>query len=559
MRRPLLLTAIFGVAYLLGLGTPGLFDYDEACYAEVARAMHARGEWLETTLNGEPFFEKPPLLYWSQILGYRLFGVGPFGARFFNALAAVGLVLAVYGFSRRPLGTRGALLAAVFLGTSLEFFALARTAFTDMFLALWFTLCLGCFHRAAETWRTAPAAGTGWFLAACSLAGLAMLTKGAVGAILPGATILLFALGQRRIGALLQPVRLATGLAILAAVGLSWYVLLGLTHAGGFGFLQELLWAHHVGRFTTPMQGHGGSILFYLPVLIGGFLPWSPFLLVALAGEGLARADGEARRYLLLMGLFAAVTLVFFSLAATKLPNYIAPVLPAAAMLVGQAFELRRRQPTRPPGRLWRVAVGFTVGILSLLALAFLMAPWLLEALPEWLGEKAAKRPGLAEPWALGAAPYLAAGVLLGTAAGAVVGFARRELALVAAALAGGMLCLFLVVVLLVVPRYDAQFAAPLHTLARKAAAAAQPHRPIVLLGIRHAPSVIFYGERSTRYVSPKRLDEIAQLFAGPEPEVGITVTAYTDLLRGPGRVEVLEGQKGYVLFRCWPGAGTGE
>ena len=552
MPRSLLLTTVFGVVFVLGLGAPGLFDYDEACYAEVARVMHARAEWLAPTLNGEPFFEKPPLLYWTQVLGYHLFGVGPFGARFFSALAGLGLVLAVYGFSRRPLGGRGAFLAAVILGTSLEFFALARTAFTDMFLALWLTLCLGCFHRAAEAWRLRPADGTGWFLAACAFSGLAMLTQGAVGAVLPGAAILLFLLGQRRLGALFRPLRLVVGLAILAGVGLSWYLLLGVTHPGGFGFMRELFWEHHVGRFSEPMQGHSGPLFVYSPVLIGGFLPWSAFLVPALVGEGIARAEGEARRYLLLMSLFAGITFVFFSIAATKLPNYIAPVLPAVALLVGHAFDLRLAR-TEPPTGLWRASVWSTAGLLGLLVLVFLAAPFVLEALPDWLGEKADKRPGLVEPWALGATPYLAAAMLLGAAVGSVLGLVQRRFVLVAAALAAGMVSFFLVVVLFLVPRYDAQFAAPLHGLARRAAAVAEPGRPVVLLGIRHAPSVIFYGGRPTRYVSRNRPDEIARLFEEPRSEVGITVTAHVDRLKGPGRVEILERRKGYVLFRCVP------
>jgi 4-amino-4-deoxy-L-arabinose transferase-like glycosyltransferase len=555
MPRPLVLTALFGVVFLLGLDAPGLFDYDEACYAEVARVMYARGEWLAPTLNGEPFFEKPPLLYWTQILGYRLFGVGPFGARFFNALAGLGLVLAVHAFSRRPLGDRAAFLAAVVLGTSLEFFALARTAFTDTFLALWLTLCLGCFHRAAEAWRASPSSGTGWFLGACAFSGLAMLTKGAVGAVLPGVAILVYLLGQRRVGALFRPVRLAAGLVILAGVGLSWYLLLGLTQPGGFGFMKELFWEHHVGRFTAPMQGHSGPFFFYVAVLVGGFLPWSVFLLPALTREGIARAEGEARRYLLLMSFFAGITFVFFSIAATKLPNYIAPVLPAAALLVGHAFERRLERP-EPAGRLWRASVWITAGLLGLLALVFLAAPFVLAALPDWLGDKADKRPGLAEPWALGAAPYLAAAALLGAAIGSVMGLVRRRFALVAASLAAGMVCFFLVVVLFLVPRYDAQFAAPLHGLARRAAATAEPGQAVVLLGIRHAPSVIFYGGRRTRYVSRKRPDEIAGLFAGPRPEVGITVAAHVHCLKGPGRVEILERRKGYVLFRCLPAGG---
>ena len=556
-RNLLVLAALFGVLFLVQLDVPGLFDYDEACYAEVARSMHVRGSWLVPTLNGESFFEKPPFLYWTQIVGYHLLGVSPLGARFLNALGALALVVLVYLFSRRPLGERAAFWSALFLGTSLETFGLARIAFTDTFLTLWLVCCLGCFHRAAESWREDPAGGTGWFLAACFFSGVAMLAKGAVGVVLPGAAILLYVLIMRRPGPLFRPLRLVSGLVLLAGVGLSWYLLLGATHEGGFGFMRELFWEHHVGRFTDSMQGHAGPFFFYLPVLIGGFLPWSPFLLPAFGRQGLIGAANEARRFLTLLGLFGAITLVFFSAAATKLPNYIAPVLPVAALLAGHAFA-RLAGSHVPASRAWKWAFALTTAFLMLLAVGLALVPAILERLPDWLGDKALKRPGLAEPMALGPWPYVLAAWVGAAAWSGFLRSRQRRWVGAAGSWAFGMAGFYLLVTFFVLPRYDAHFSAPLRNLAHRAAAEAAPGRAVVLFGVRHAPSVVFHGGRVTRYVSRHDAREIAGLFQGPTSEVGITISAYLDRLTGPGRLQVLDRQKGYVLFRCSPGEGGG-
>ena len=553
--RTLLLAVLFGFLFLAGLGTPGLLDYDEACYAEVAREMYTSGEYLTPTLNGEPFFEKPPFLYWTQVAGFHLFGPGPLGARVFNTAAAVSLVLALFLFARRPLGHRGAFLSALILGTSLEFVGLARIAFTDMFLALWLFLCLGCFHRSYEKCRAETTGGLSWFLSACFFSGLAMLTKGAVGIVLPGTAIFLFLLIQRRLRFLFHPPRFIPGLVLLLGVGLSWYLLLGLTHTGGFSFMKELFWEHHVGRFSRPMQGHSGPFYYYVPVIVLGFLPWSPFLLPALAGNGLARAEGECRRYLMLTGIFAAVTFLFFSAAATKLPNYIAPILPCTALLVSHAFLQSVHVPA-PAGRLWKWAVRSSVSSLFLLSALWITAPLLLQMLPDWLGEKALKRPGLAEPLDLGWGPYLAAVALILAAAGGGLLFRKKRFLAASRVLAAGMFAFFLVVMFLLVPRLDAHFIAPLRNLSKEAVAAAPPGKRVVLLGIRRAPSVVFYGGRQTRYVSRKLGDQIAALFHGPGAEIGITVEAYLERIKGPGRLEVLDRKTGYVLFRCIPEEG---
>lgn len=549
--RLALLLVLFGALYYVDLGAAGVLDYDEAAYAEVARHMHLSGDWLNPVLNGEAFYEKPPLLYWSEALGYRVFGVGSLGARFSTASAALALLLAVYGFARTPLGPRAALLAAGVLGCSIEFTVLARIAFTDMLLCLWLFLSVAAFHRALEAWDERR--GFAWLAAACVCSGLAMLAKGAIGLLLPaGAAFVFLCWRGELLRVLVRVTWIVPGLLLLLAVGLSWYLLLGLTHPDGFSFMTTLFVENHMGRFSAPMQGHGGPFFYYVPVLLVGFLPWSPFLWLALTRGQLSDASQERVRFLRLFGVFGALTFLFFSAAATKLPNYVAPVLPCLALLVANLLE---REPVAHEDRSWtwtvRVAAGTSVG----LGIAIAATPWVLELLPGWLGDKALKQPGLAEPIALGPWPFVASAALV---VSGLAGFAMRGRRPVVA-LGGGFYAFLLVTMLALLPRYDGHFREPLRDLARQAAALVGPEQRVALVGIRHAPSVVFYGGRQTLYVTKKRRSaQFAALFQESAPRVGITLEAYFDRVRERG-AEVIARRGGYVLFRCRPGQDSVE
>lgn len=535
--RIALLTGIFGLLFFLRLGAVGAVDYDEAVYAEVSRGMYLNGQYLDPVQGNEPFYEKPPLLYWTQVLGYHVFGVGEWGLRFFNALAGVLTVLLVYLLARRPLGEEVAFLAAWILGSSLQMLVISRLALTDGLLTLWLTATVGSLHRALEHVREGSGRGAGWFFAACLSAGLAMLTKGAIGFLLPAGAVFFFLLQTRRFGVLRKVSWLLPGMVLLFGVGFSWYLALGFTHPEGFTFMRELFLQHHVGRFTQPMQGHGGPVYYYLLVILGGFLPWSPLLVVALC-------TGEFRRHSLLQlfSWFALLTLVFFSIAATKLPNYITPCLPACALLVASAAQRGSR-----PG-LWNAMTRVTAGLFLLVGVLVAALPWIQEQLPAWMGDRAGKVPGLGEAAELGYSPYLTGGVLI---VATVLLLARRELRTPVVApwsLGIPVLVFSLLVASDLLPRLDRHFLRPLRHMGSLAAAAVPPGQEIVLLGLRRRPSVVFYQGRPTRYVSK---DDAGSLFHAAE--VGLTTRLHLPQLEAAGTVELLGEEHGYVAFRTRP------
>lgn len=546
---------IIGVVLFVGfhfafLGSSGVLDYDEAAYAEVSKEMFRSGNWSVPRLGDQEFFEKPVFVYWTHLLSYSCFGVGEWGVRFFNAFAALGLAGAVFGFAHRGLGGRGACLAALVMATALAPAALARVSLTDTWLTLWLTLCVGFFHRSDEARRNGGR-GLAPFMASCACAGLAMLTKGAVGALLPVVVALAYLLVQGRSLFVFQPRYSLPGGLLLLGVGTSWYLWVGLTHPAGFSFLSELFWEHHVGRFLAAKQGHAGSLLYYVPVLLLGLWPWTGVLL-ADRSRSLGRSRGEGARLVLVFLILSAATLLFFSLAATKLPNYMAPAFPGLALLVGA--RLSASPPAR--GRAWSRTVAMTAGSFALLGVVFLWLPELLAALPSWLGEEAVgKAPGLARTVPLGLLPWGMASLLLGGSVWIAIAGLRGSRTNFAVATGMSIAAAVLSITAAVWPAYDRHFARPLRELAVRAADAARSDRPVVLLGLKHLPSVAFYGGKSTRYVSRRDAAGVASLFASAEPEVLITTEHYLRTVLLPvapaGGPEIVARSGGYVAVSC--------
>ena len=546
MKRLGFLLAV-GLIPLFGLGAIGLVDYDESAYGEVARAMLASGDWIAPRLCGNPFFEKPPLLYWSAALGMKLVGVGPAGVRLGTAFAGAIAPLALFGFARRPLGERAAFASALVLATSLEFSVLARVAITDMLLLLWFVVCVGALHRAFE----ARDRGNGWFALACAASALAVLTKGAIGLLFPVAAGLAELAFRRRLRDALRPDWIALAVAIALGIGFSWYLALGLTQPGGFGFMRSLFLEHHVGRFSRPMQGHGGGLLYYVPVLLLGLFPWSLFLPVSLARAGLRDGD-ERARFVRLFTVFAAITIVFFTAAATKLANYVAPALPGLAVPIGALLA----RPPEERDRAFALSLNAALVFAALFAVAAAVLPLLPPRLPSLLGE-ASRHPALSAPIELGpGGPAAALALALGAAAAAFAWRAQRaERGFVSLACAA--VAFYAILFHTVLPRIDAQVGAPLRRIAVRAAELSSPDERVLMLGLRHRPSVCFYGERATRFTSESggRWAE-AEVFGDPGSRIGISGEPQLARFPQSDRLEVIARDGGYVLFRI-PEAGA--
>lgn len=353
-----LLAAVVGyLPVAFALRRPPPLMGDEAYYARVPVEMRQRGDWLVPYFNGEPRYKKPPLLYWCVAASYALLGESEAAARL-PSLLAIWATAALLIWFGRCVGDAltGWLAAAAFLlnpmtvllgnwgapEATLTFFVTAST------LVLWH----GALVSGTKTQRGVAL----WWLSG-ALAGLGTLTKGAPGLALPLLGVgLLVAARWRRLPA-------AIGwLLSCAFVATPWFVAVGLRE--GQAFWQVFLWREHVQRVAAPMEGHHGPLWFYLPVLILALFPWSVRLPAALwhavKGTSFARAVSLAPPSIDgLMAWWALAVIALFSIAATKLPHYIFPALPACAWLLAKQWQ---RPATRGE---WAMAVliGLTTGV----------------------------------------------------------------------------------------------------------------------------------------------------------------------------------------------------
>jgi 4-amino-4-deoxy-L-arabinose transferase-like glycosyltransferase len=329
-----LLLTVTAALTLPGLGAISLWDIDEGLNAEAAREMLESGDWVVPTFNFKPRTSKPALLYWLQALAYQRFGINEFSARLPSALAGAAAVLLIYELGRRMFSPGTGLLAGVIAVSTVQVSVLAHAATPDALLLAALMLTFWLFWTGAEN------GSRRWTWAIGLGCGLAVLTKGPVGVVMPAAVIGYFFLARRQARRLLD-VRLLAGIGITLLIAGPWYALVGAETRGKF--LQAFWETENVGRFLAPMEGHSGSAVYYPLTVLVGLAPWSVVLLPVLWDalrstsisplEDSGRGDTGAICFLI---CWAAVYVGVFSLAQTKLPNYILPAYPPLALLTAR-------------------------------------------------------------------------------------------------------------------------------------------------------------------------------------------------------------------------------
>ncbi len=326
--------------FLLKLGDIPFLGKDEPKNAEALLEMSGRGDWVTTTLRGEPWFDKPILYYWVSLIFFRLLGPGEAAARLGPALFGAAGVLVTWWLARSLFDAKTALRSGVVLATSLEYFWFSRTAVVDLPLTFCVTLCLAAFYRALE----APGTPTRWYLLAFGAMGGATLAKGPVGIVLPALVVGAYLLLGRRLRA---ASRVPWGRSILCflLVAAPWYTVVSLRH--GWRFWEDFILNRNIDRYLTTIHHHPGPVYYYLPVLLIGLFPWGallPFAVGRILREGW-RDLVDGRRHLGFLLLWALMPLLFFSFAGSKLPSYLLPCFPALAILAahGWGAVLERR------------------------------------------------------------------------------------------------------------------------------------------------------------------------------------------------------------------------
>ncbi len=408
-----LVAVVAVVVFFTNLGGPRLWDRDEPRNAGCAREMLAAGDWVTPVFNAELRTHKPVLLYWFMMTAYAVLGANEFSARFWSAALAVGTVLATYHIGRRLFNARVGTWSGVILATSLMFDIAARAATPDSVLIFFSTLALlvyvlATFAPKAEGEEHLPPRlksegayfPASWLAAALmyALMGMAILAKGPVGLVLPTAVIGMFLLivtlpprdGVRWWLCPLRPfaplhflrtcwqMRPITALGTALVVALPWYVWVHVRTDGEW--TRGFFLTHNLGRATSAMEGHGGSIFYYPVAVLIGFFPWSVFaapMLIDLTAR-LRKGDPWRLGYVL-AACWVGVYVGLFTVAKTKLPSYITPMYPGLALLAGCfVFHIARGAPA--VARRWqRLALGALglVGVALLIALPVIASRFL--------------------------------------------------------------------------------------------------------------------------------------------------------------------------------------
>jgi 4-amino-4-deoxy-L-arabinose transferase-like glycosyltransferase len=352
----LLLAGFCAFLFLYGLGQFGLIGADEPRYAQVAREMLERHDWITPVLGGRPWLEKPPLYYWQAMLSYSVFSVSDWAARLPSTLDATLLVLAVYFFLRRfrpGFELDGALITA----SSAGIIGYARAASTDMALAATFGIgMLGWW-----AWRES---GKRIYLAAFyGCMALGTLAKGPVAPFLAAAVIILYAIVVRELRLVLKSLWLP-GIALFCAVALPWYVVVQMRNPE---FFREFIVHQNLGRFSENLYHHVEPFWYYLPVTALALAPWTVFVIAALVQavqlwwaprrpEDAARTDFE-KEFSIFACCWLVVPVVFFSISQSKLPGYILPAIPAGALLLVDYLRQHLEQKDGKPPATWLVAL----------------------------------------------------------------------------------------------------------------------------------------------------------------------------------------------------------
>jgi 4-amino-4-deoxy-L-arabinose transferase-like glycosyltransferase len=549
-----LLLALSLLLFFLGLGSLGLTDRDEGSNAEAAREMVETGDWVSPTLNYQPRFAKPVFIYWLMSGAYTLFGASEFTARLHSALFGVLLVLMQYLFLARLRSPTEGLLGALMLLLNVEMVALGRMALTDSVLIFFTTLSLYGFWlglHAPSPVSSPPGGGRGegegeappgkgrtrhffWLL----YVGMALgtLTKGPVGVAVPLLAIVPYLTFTKRWGQFWRTGFPLAGLVVFLLLAAPWYAAMYVIHGSAYTASAQ---ADTIGRFLSTIGGHGGTLFFYIPVLLFGFFPWSGFLIFALytalrgwrvAGGERREARGERREGgtdqtsspLPLVSsqpssaeleLFAAIWLIavflFFTLSATRLPHYIGPLFPAAAILAASFWH---RCLSDPATRGLRPSVHATMVLGYLLGFALAATPALYDSLLDVI----LKEFPVASQVTPGFGP-VAAGLTLVIGSGMVGYFGLSDERRAGAFWAAGatIAIVLLLAIQIVLPRFNAYFVAPPHELAYAAGVNLGPEDRLILYGPAR-PSLIFYAKRKAIVIRPGEEQQMRPHLTGP-------------------------------------------
>lgn len=334
LQRLLVSPVALALAFALlvwGFWSSPLYDLDEGAFTEATREMMSSGNYVSIYLNGEPRQDKPILIYWLQAASAHLFGLNEFALRLPSVLAALGWVWALVAFGRRFFDRDTGIVAGLLLCLALYVGLIARAAVADALLNLFLALTLFDIYRYfRQPTRAIHLRVFLWM-------GLGFLTKGPVAVLLPFLVSAIFYLGYGRWRDWLRAILYWPGLLLFLGVVLPWHVAVYLD--SGWAFFKGFYLHHNLDRYSSPMEGHGGGMFYYILVAPLVLLPFSAWFIALFRRIGRALED-PLERYLWIWFL---VVLGVFSFSGTKLPHYLLYGMSGVLLLMARHRDMLRR------------------------------------------------------------------------------------------------------------------------------------------------------------------------------------------------------------------------
>ena len=478
VRAGLIGAAIAALVTIPGLGSGTLWDNSETSYGEVAREIVLTHDWIVMHLNGHAWFVQPPLYFWIAAICAKVFGMTSFALRLPSALATIAMGAALTCALARRLGTRAGVYAGVALSTCLMQAIVGRLAIMDALLDLAVAVSILYWFAALRTGSDRYV----WYGAIASALGF--LAKGPVAPVAALLVVVPYAFWERRAGeARLPSWRGWLGAAVLfLAVVAPWFG--ALVQRVGVHAVAVLIGHYTIGRYTGTIENQSGPVWYYVPVFVLAFFPWIAFFPSSLAftfarlrESGGPERAAEVRRWLRLGLCWLVLPFVFFSLAQTKLPNYIALELPAPALLAGLYLD---EAVARARSRSALVSTAIVPVFLLLLAIALV-----------WFSRD--NRLTAAFHDLAVNLIYVAAAIFVGALAAFFLFLARRERERGVAPYALGISMLFALAFIALLALPQAEAFKPVPPLAKIIDARRKPGDAVAILHVSGGNALVFY------------------------------------------------------------------
>ncbi|MEO5331793.1 MAG: glycosyltransferase family 39 protein [Magnetococcus sp. YQC-5] len=392
----IVLWVILAVLWFAMLDYRDLNEPDEGRYAEIPREMFASGDWLTPRLDGFKYFEKPPMQYWATAVFYQLLGPSAATSRLWSALMGFVGILSVIWVGKRLFGPAAGWYSGLVLTSMILYVAMAHFNTLDMSTSVWLMLGMGALLLAQSRREEDPGSCRNYMLLGWAALAGACLSKGVIGLVLPGATLVLYSVWQRDWG-LWRHLHLGWGILLFLALTAPWFVGVSLANPEfpHFFFIHE-----HLERYTTTTHGRTGVWWYFLGVLLLGTVPWSRRVLAVLFKPGFAWGKGTGRfDPVRLMWVNVVFIVFFFSISQSKLIPYILPAFPILALLLGRDLAMDKT----------RLTLGWETRLLAILAVLLCVGAINIHVFVNEV--RPAEMLVQARPWLLGAASVLAVAV----------------------------------------------------------------------------------------------------------------------------------------------------